>query len=80
MRAVAKQIIEADPTLVSLEKIDEWYTSPFNLVQAHALRLRDFPQVIDMFAGWIGLTPDDAPLLMRDRSLQEIYALDLRFP
>jgi hypothetical protein len=25
------------------------------------------------------LTPDDAPLLMRDRSVQEIYALDLRF-
>ena len=42
--------------------------------------LRDFPQVTDMFAGWIGLTPDDAPLLMRDRSLQEIYALDLHFP
>jgi hypothetical protein len=30
MRAVAKQIIDADPTLVSLEEIDEWYTSPFN--------------------------------------------------
>jgi Tol biopolymer transport system component len=41
--------------------------------------LKDFPQVIDMFAGWIGLTPDDAPLLMRDRSVQEIYALDLHF-
>ena len=41
--------------------------------------LKDFPQVIDMFGGWIGLTPDDAPLLMRDRSVQEIYALDLHF-
>lgn len=30
MRAVAKQIIEAEPTLVSLEEIDEWYTAPFN--------------------------------------------------
>src|SRR5208283_4218712 len=30
MRAVAKQIIDADPTLVSLEEIDEWYTAPFN--------------------------------------------------
>src|SRR5580692_6934343 len=30
MRAVAKQIIDADPTLVSLEEVDEWYTAPFN--------------------------------------------------
>ena len=28
---------------------------------------------------WIGLTLDNGLLLMRDRSLQEIYALDLRF-
>lgn len=45
----------------------------------HIVSLKDFPQFTDIFAGWIGLTPDDAPLLMRDRSLQEIYALDLRF-
>jgi hypothetical protein len=30
MQAVAKQIIDADPSLVSLEEIDEWYTAPFN--------------------------------------------------
>jgi hypothetical protein len=30
MRAVAKQIIDADPTLISLEEVDEWYTAPFN--------------------------------------------------
>jgi WD40 repeat protein len=41
--------------------------------------LRDFPQLTDMFAGWIGLTPNDDLLLLRDRSLQEIYALDLEF-
>jgi len=41
------------------------------------LSFKDFPQLADMFAAWIGLTPDDAPLLMRDRSVQEIYALDL---
>jgi Tol biopolymer transport system component/DNA-binding winged helix-turn-helix (wHTH) protein len=49
-------------------------------VLEHVLSLKDFPQLADIFAGWIGLTPDDAPLLMRDRSVQEIYALDLRFP
>jgi len=41
------------------------------------LSLKDFPQLGDISTGWIGLTPDDAPLLMRDRSVQEIYALDL---
>jgi Tol biopolymer transport system component len=49
-------------------------------VLEHVLSLKDFPQLSDIFASWIGLTPDDAPLLMRDRSVQEIYALDLRFP
>jgi len=48
-------------------------------VLEHLLSLKDFPQLSDGFASWIGLTPDDAPLLMRDRSVQEIYALDLRF-
>ena len=43
------------------------------------LSLKDFPQSQDTFSLWIGLTPDDAPLLMRDRSLQEIYALELQF-
>jgi len=49
-------------------------------VLEHLLSLKDFPQPSDIFASWIGLTPDDAPLLMRDRSVQEIYALDLNFP
>jgi Tol biopolymer transport system component/DNA-binding winged helix-turn-helix (wHTH) protein len=48
-------------------------------VLEHLLSLKDFPQPSDGVASWIGLTPDDAPLLMRDRSLQEIYALDLSF-
>ncbi len=43
------------------------------------LSLKDFPQIIDMFAEWVGLTPDDEPLMMRDRSVQEIYAFDLQF-
>ena len=48
-------------------------------VLEHVLSLNDFPQVVETFAGWIGLTPDDAPVLIRDRSVQEIYALDLSF-
>jgi len=45
----------------------------------NVLSFKNFPQLGDDAATWIGLTPDDAPLLMRDRSVQEIYALDLRF-
>jgi DNA-binding winged helix-turn-helix (wHTH) protein/Tol biopolymer transport system component len=39
--------------------------------------LKDLPQVVDVFTGWIGLTPEDDPILIRDRSTHEIYALDL---
>jgi hypothetical protein len=48
-------------------------------VLEHVVSLKHFPQLGDIFAGWIGLTPDDSPLLRRDRSVQEIYALDLHF-
>jgi Tol biopolymer transport system component/DNA-binding winged helix-turn-helix (wHTH) protein len=41
------------------------------------LSLKNFPQLVDPFAEWYGLTPDGKLLLMRDRSVQEIYALDL---
>ncbi len=40
--------------------------------------VKELPQVVDMFAGWIGLTSDNEPIVIRDRSTQEIYALDLR--
>ena len=33
-----------------------------------------------LFGPWTGLDPDDSPLLMRDTSVQEIYALDMEWP
>jgi len=39
--------------------------------------LKDLPQVTDVFTGWIGLTPEGDPVAIRDRSTQEIYALNL---
>lgn len=42
--------------------------------------LRGFPQVGDALAGWFGLTPDNEPVVIRDRSTQEIYALDVDLP
>jgi Tol biopolymer transport system component/predicted Ser/Thr protein kinase len=32
------------------------------------------------FGQWTGLAPDDAPLLVRDTSMQEIYSLDVLWP
>jgi Tol biopolymer transport system component/DNA-binding winged helix-turn-helix (wHTH) protein len=48
-------------------------------VVEHVLSLKEIPQASDIFTWWIGPTPDDGLLLMRDRSVQEIYALDLLF-
>jgi Tol biopolymer transport system component/DNA-binding winged helix-turn-helix (wHTH) protein len=46
-------------------------------VQEDVLSLKDFPSLVDPFAAWYGFTPDGKILLMRDRSVQEIYALTL---
>lgn len=43
-------------------------------------RLTEDPRGFDPWEFWVGLAPDDSPLLMRDRSTQEIYSLDVRFP
>jgi eukaryotic-like serine/threonine-protein kinase len=42
--------------------------------------LKDFRRVIFAFYPWSGLTPDGAPLLLRDVGTQEVYALDFDAP
>jgi eukaryotic-like serine/threonine-protein kinase len=42
--------------------------------------LTDVPRGFDPWEFWVGLTPDDSVLLMRDRSTQEIYSMDVRYP
>jgi serine/threonine protein kinase/Tol biopolymer transport system component len=44
------------------------------------LSLKEIPRGFDPWEFWVGFAPDDSPLLMRDRSTQEIYSLDVRFP
>ena len=49
---------------------------------------RTLEQVLDLknshmggyFGYWLGLAPDDSPLLLRDTGNQEIYALDWEMP
>jgi serine/threonine protein kinase len=36
--------------------------------------------VFGQFGEWIGLAPDDSPLMLRNTSIQEIYGLDLQLP
>lgn len=48
--------------------------------EACLLSLTEGPRGFDPWEFWVGLAPDDSPLLMRDRSTQEIYSLDVRFP
>ncbi len=42
--------------------------------------LKALRRVILPFQGWMGLTPDGSPLLMRDTGTQEVYALDFEAP
>jgi Tol biopolymer transport system component len=44
------------------------------------LSLKEIPRGFDPWEFWVGLAPDGSPLLMRDKSTQEIYSLDVRFP
>jgi eukaryotic-like serine/threonine-protein kinase len=42
--------------------------------------LKEVPRGFDPWEFWIGLASDDSLLMMRDKSTQEIYSLDVRFP
>ena len=46
----------------------------------HLFSLKEVPRGFDPWEFWIGLASDDSVLLMRDKSTQEIYSLDVRFP
>jgi Tol biopolymer transport system component len=41
---------------------------------------KDIRRAVGTLGSWGGLAPDDSPLLLRDTSKQEIYALDLDLP
>jgi len=42
--------------------------------------LKGFRRVVSGWLPWSGVTPDGAPLLLRDISSQEVYALDFEAP
>lgn len=46
----------------------------------HLVDLKGIRSVVSTGLPWSGITPDRAPLLLRDVSAQEVYALDFRAP
>jgi hypothetical protein len=42
--------------------------------------MKGFQAADGAFGNWSGLAPDESPLLVRDASIQEIYALDWTKP
>ena len=42
--------------------------------------LKDVPRGFDPWEFWVGLAPDGSVMLMRDRSTQEIYSLEVKYP
>lgn len=44
------------------------------------INLKDFRPAPFTVGGWMGIDPDDAPLLVRDAGTQDVYALTLDLP
>jgi len=42
--------------------------------------MKEVPRGFDPWELWDGLAADDSLLMMRDKSTQEVYSLDVRFP
>jgi Tol biopolymer transport system component len=42
--------------------------------------LRGFRRAVNAWTPWSGIAPDGSPLVLRDVSSQEVYALDLEAP
>jgi hypothetical protein len=42
--------------------------------------MKGFRRAEGQFGFWMGLAPDDSPLVVRDVGVQEIYALDWEAP
>jgi serine/threonine protein kinase/Tol biopolymer transport system component len=42
--------------------------------------LKEVRRTVTFWSAWMGLTPDGAPLIMRDTGTQEVYALDFHVP
>jgi len=53
---------------ISDHKIEQWAS------------LKDLRNAPSAFARWMGLAPDDSPMILRDVGAQDIYALEWQTP
>ena len=67
MNVLEGQRVELDRVSIANRKLE------------HFLNLKDI-SLGAQWAGWMSLGADDSPIFMRDKSTQEIYALDLQVP
>ena len=66
------------------------YSGADNTIRGFSLRERRVRKVADLgpiqpaapvfYHGWVGLDPQDAPVVLRDTSTYELYALDWEQP
>jgi hypothetical protein len=52
----------------------------FNLDRANLVKIASLAGIEQGNRGWVGLAPDDSPLLVRDKSVSDVYRLDLQVP
>jgi hypothetical protein len=60
---------ETDPAIFRLRLSDHTLEK--------VVSLKNVPRAWGSLGWWMGLAPDDAPVVLRDTSIEEIYALDL---
>jgi Tol biopolymer transport system component len=64
--------LQKDPAIFRLRVVDR------NIERLASMK--DLRLGAGIFGGWMGLTPDESPLVLRDVGVQDIYALEWKAP
>jgi hypothetical protein len=52
----------------------------FDLHHSNLVKIANLKGIEQGGRGWVGLTRDDSPLLVQDKSVTDVYRLDLQMP
>jgi hypothetical protein len=64
--------------LVNMSREDEIVR--FDLDHSNFVKIASLKGIEQGSRGWVGLARDDSPLLVRDKSVTDVYRLDLQMP